>query len=151
MEALDLQGMQQNTLATLNRRVEGGVVYPTAFLPRPAGWLEQVISELADLVHLMPGWDTYDACCIERGSIIRAVAFMRENAENTELLRPRVVPTSSGTIQLDWSTDDVGAALEFAGDKWSLYVDVGGVETETDDPSDLTPLTDALRQIASAP
>jgi hypothetical protein len=73
----------------------------------------EAISRVAVLLHLRPGWDSYDAPRIDRASIGKAIAFLMETLrENTP--SPQVVPTPKGGVQIEWHIRGIDLEVEIS-------------------------------------
>jgi len=76
------------------------------------GFKASVVEQLNDLRRLRFGWDGYRGAPISKEIITAAIAMI--NALDDHIApRPRVVPTTSGGLQLEWNRPDRALELEF--------------------------------------
>jgi hypothetical protein len=69
-------------------------------------------ADLDDLARLNPNWDGYGAPAIDPSIIAAARKFIQALPE-TLVLRPRVVPMSTGNLQFEWHHGSKILELEF--------------------------------------
>jgi hypothetical protein len=81
--------------------------------PLPA-WFDPLAQGFADLLTLRPDWDSYGAGPIDPSLVRAALNFMNRLLSPTSSA-PRVVPLSSGGLQLEWHRK--GADLEVVFDR----------------------------------
>ena len=77
---------------------------------------DAVCDSLEELATLKPGWDGYGAPAIRRDIIDAVKAFVRALPESLAY-RPRVVPMSTGNLQLEWHHGSKILELEFESPK----------------------------------
>jgi hypothetical protein len=77
-----------------------------------SGFVEEVQSALDSLRALAPNWDGYGAPPIDPAVIDAAKMFVA-NLPDKQSPRPRVVPMSNGTLQLEWHHGSKSLELEF--------------------------------------
>ena len=111
-----------------------------------------VCDSLEELAALKPNWDGYGAPPIHRDIIDAARAFVRALPDSLAY-RPRVVPMSTGNLQLEWHHGSKVLELEFESPKlihylqWHLEV---GVEEEHIIPvSDIEAAVDLIQWFMS--
>jgi hypothetical protein len=75
-------------------------------------FVAEVQSALDSLRALTPNWDGYGAPSIDSAVIEAAKTFVATLPENL-VPRPRVVPMSNGTLQLEWHDGPKSLELEF--------------------------------------
>jgi hypothetical protein len=75
-------------------------------------FVDIVDKALSDLAQLPPNWDGYGAPVIDRTVIAAARKFVQSLPE-TLVCRPKVVPLSAGTLQLEWHNGPKVLELEF--------------------------------------
>ncbi len=75
-------------------------------------FVEEVQSALDSLRALAPNWDGYGAPPIDPAVIDAAKTFVA-NLPDKQSPRPRVVPMSNGTLQLEWHRGSKSLELEF--------------------------------------
>jgi hypothetical protein len=71
---------------------------------------EQLLSQIADLALLEPGWDGYGACTVDDAALRQAWEFAVIGSEQG-LPLPEVFPTPTGGVQLEWCAGSM--ELEF--------------------------------------
>lgn len=75
------------------------------------GWLPPTVEKLAQLLSLGANWDSYGARPVEPQlplAVLRLLASVMRNSSPP----PDVVPTSRGTIQLEWHRDGVDLEID---------------------------------------
>lgn len=102
-------------------------------------WLPDVLSEIAKLLELPAGWDSYGSPPISEAIAWSAIRLLGLTA-GPAVPRPDVVPTSHGGVALEWSTVDHALEVEIvAPARGHLYhenLKTGQeVEVEFDHPS----------------
>lgn len=70
------------------------------------GWLPPTVEKLAQLLSLGANWDSYGARPIDPQLPLAALQLLASVMRNSSP-PPDVVPTSRGTIQLEWHRDGV--------------------------------------------
>jgi len=75
-------------------------------------FVSAVGAELDDLARLGPNWDGYRAPAIDPGILAAARGFIKALPENL-VSRPRVVPMSTGNLQLEWHHGPKILEIEF--------------------------------------
>jgi hypothetical protein len=80
------------------------------------GFTDAVCAAIDHLSTLKPNWDGYGAPVISPAIIAAAKKFVRALPENLAY-RPRVVPMSTGNLQLEWHHGSKTLELEFETDK----------------------------------
>jgi len=115
-------------------------------------WLSETDGALEKLLTLEPGWDSYRARRIDRGAaefarlILRAVAGPQTPA-------PSVVPTPSGSVQLEWHVGGIDLEIEVdQGGALSVYFEARGetVEWRGRVESDLARLSELISKLPQA-
>lgn len=76
------------------------------------GWVEETRANIELLRRLDPNWDGYGAPVIDPAIIDAAKSFVA-SLPATCLIPPRIVPTSSGALQLEWHDGPKSLELEF--------------------------------------
>ena len=76
------------------------------------GWVEEALADIERLRRLAPNWDGYGAPVIDPAIIDAAKSFVA-SLPATCLIPPRVVPMSSGALQLEWHDGPKSLELEF--------------------------------------
>jgi hypothetical protein len=129
-------------------------VPPSYFLwsvPQVA-WLRDAKRKLAELSSLPPNWDSYGGRPLSPEMHLAAGRLIAQIAE-PGLPMPAIVPTSDGSIQLEWHERDIDLELRLRTP--SLYEfsfeDLRGVEASIEEELryDLTPLRRALELLTS--
>jgi hypothetical protein len=80
--------------------------------PSDPNSVDIVDKEISDLAQLPPNWDGYGAPVIDRAVISAARKFVRSLPE-VLVCRPKVVPLSAGTLQLEWHNGPRVLELDF--------------------------------------
>jgi hypothetical protein len=96
------------------------------------------------LAKLQPNWDGYDAPAIDPAIIAAARGFVRALPDNVAF-RPRVVPMSTGNLQLEWHEKTKILELEFEDSSMIHYLQWHpecGIEEE-----DTFPVTNVSRAL----
>lgn len=73
-------------------------------------WRKEVESRLEGYTQMQHGWDTYDAPPPRSEAVFFALSIIHE-LESSRLIRPHIVPSSAGGIQLEWHTNDLDIEL----------------------------------------
>ena len=76
------------------------------------GWIEEAQADIERLRRLDPNWDGYGAPAIDPAIIDVARSFVA-SLPATCRIPPRVVPMSSGALQLEWHDGPRSLELEF--------------------------------------
>lgn len=101
-------------------------------------WLAPTLRKFLEILKLEPNWDSYGAPKIEREQVWKAIGLLCDVMEH-ETPKPWVVPTSGGSIQLEWH--EGGHDLE-------VYISEGTMSWDDGDgPIDKEILRSYLRQI----
>jgi hypothetical protein len=92
-------------------------------------YLRPVVEQLANLLALRSGWNSYGAKRIDPDAATRALLFLVEAGWDGPL--PSVSPTPQGGVQFEWGGQDDGLELRFAADgAVSVLIDVNGTMRE---------------------
>ncbi len=83
--------------------------------------IERVLAEIEQLRHLDPNWDGYGAPVIDPAIIDAAKSFVA-GLPATCPIAPRVVPMSSGALQLEWHDGPKSLELEFESSEFIRYL-----------------------------
>jgi hypothetical protein len=105
-----------------------------------SGWTAQAQADIRSLGQLAPKWDGYGAPAIDPAVIEAAAAFVARLPGDLAVRQPRVVPTASGALQLEWHEGARFLELEFESPHLVRYLQwnaAEGVEEE-----DSFPVTD---------
>lgn len=106
----------------------------TEFPSRPrivtGSWLAEALHDIRRLTDLGDNWDGYGAPSIQIGTVISVLEFLRMTTRPT-VMRPAIVPTGLGDIQVEWHYDGVEIDVEInaVGRYYASYV-ASGVERE---------------------
>jgi len=76
------------------------------------GFKEAVVAQLNALRQLAEGWDGYHGCAINHAIVDAAIAVIQRLKPHLAP-RPRIVPLTSGGLQLEWNTPVRSLELEF--------------------------------------
>lgn len=115
-------------------------------------WFNRAMAELEALRHLNKNWDSYGAPRINRQSLTEARSLLRELARS-KTPAPSVVPTSDGSVQLEWHTRGIDLEVRWISTT-TVHVcleDLRGVLGAIDDDLlyDFLPLKAAIRELTS--
>jgi hypothetical protein len=118
-------------------------------LPR---WLNKVLKEIDSLRYLEKNWDSYGAPRVNRQSLTEAANVLQELAR-PRMPAPSVVPTSDGSIQLEWHTRGIDLEVRWVSPT-TVHVsleDLRGVLASIDDDFryDFLRLRAAIRELSS--
>ncbi len=75
-------------------------------------FVARVQADIEALRHLVPNWDGYGAPRIDP-EVMEAAKWLIAQVPENLVVRPRVVPTSNGSIQLEWHAGPKSLELEF--------------------------------------
>lgn len=87
-----------------------GIVHPPQKTDTP-GWLPPTVERLAQLLSLGANWDSYGARPIDPLLPLAALRLLASVMRNSSP-PPDVVPTSRGTIQLEWHCGGVDFEID---------------------------------------
>lgn len=76
------------------------------------GWFDPLLQGFIDLLTLPPNWDSYGAGPIDPDLVREALNFMN-HLLGPSSLAPRVVPLSSGGLQLEWHRKAIDLEVVF--------------------------------------
>lgn len=79
--------------------------------PLPA-WFDSVMQGFVDLITLPPNWDSYGAGAIDQKTVQEAMSFI-DGLLGPITPAPRVVPLSSGGLQLEWHRQGIDLEVVF--------------------------------------
>jgi hypothetical protein len=112
------------------------------------GFVDGVQAAIESLRALAPDWDGYGAPVIDPAVIEAAKTFIAQLPEKLAF-RPRVVPGSGGTLQLEWHDGTKALELEFESPNSIRYLQWhpdAGVEEEDSFPvTDISKAVDLIR------
>lgn len=113
-------------------------------------WQKAVLSRMAGLMDLSPGWDSYGALKPNREAAMFALEML-ERLMHVDTPVPSIVPSHSGGIQLEWHVNHVDLEIHVAGpykgDLW--WKDRNGQEISADLGPDLSPLKAPIAALSS--
>lgn len=97
-------------------------------------WVEPIVSRLNDFLSLPPNWDSYGAEPVSMVAAQATISLLETIMSPTTPI-PYVVPTSNGSIQLEWHEIDVDLIVEHVASGWSVFFQdsSGGREMVTTD------------------
>ena len=75
-------------------------------------WTEWLFERLDHLLSLQPGWDSYRAEAIAFDAAVALIRLVADYCDN-RTLRPSVVPTTQGGLQIEWHTPLCELEIEF--------------------------------------
>lgn len=114
-------------------------------------WLSSARHELQALNRLKADWNSYGAVP-PSATILQAASDLLAQIASYSIPAPSIVPTSDGSVQLEWHSNDMDIELRFrAPSRFGLYFEdaLTGEEDEIELEYDLTPLQRALGTLAS--
>jgi hypothetical protein len=112
-------------------------------------WFDPLMQGFTDLLTLPPDWNSYGAGAIDRKVIHDALNFINGMLGPTSPV-PRVVPLSSGGLQLEWRKQGVDLEIVFdPGEQFSFYLRnrVNGEESEHALPESADLLRSIIRNL----
>ncbi|MGH9840416.1 MAG: hypothetical protein ACREEM_16680 [Blastocatellia bacterium] len=74
-------------------------------------WLDHVTAHINKLLDLQPGWDSYQARAVDVASVKTCLDILSRTMQ-PETPLPQVVPTSRGTIHLEWHLRGIDLEVE---------------------------------------
>jgi hypothetical protein len=115
-------------------------------------WLDKVLKEVNALRHLERNWDSYGAPRVNRQSLLEAASLLRELAR-AKTPAPSVVPTSDGSVQLEWHTRGIDLEVRWVSPT-TVHVcldDLRGILAPIDGDLryDFLPIKAAIRELSS--
>ncbi len=116
--------------------------------PLPA-WFDKVMQGFVDLRTLPRNWDSYGASPIDQKIIQSALDLINVLLGPTSPA-PRVVPMSSGGLQLEWHPDSIDLEVVFDRDEQPFFYyrnRVSGDESEHGLPQDNALLSSIIRDL----
>ena len=116
----------------------------------PPKWLKETEETLRGLATLPEGWDSYGAKSIEPHVVDTAIELLHRIVQHNAL-KPAVVPTNRGGIQIEWHTQGVDLEIEIAphGGICLLYDNPEeDAEEEFELGLDLPPLADLTAKVS---
>src|SRR5712692_1526644 len=87
--------------------------------PLPA-WFDPLMQGFVDLLTLSPNWDSYGAGAIDPKVVLYAMTFMNSLLGPTTPA-PRVVPLSSGGLQVEWHRQGIDLEVVFERDEQPFF------------------------------
>ena len=151
LDATSATSVYQYTLSGLGRSQQTQVAVPEGRLiieresEEPA-WFPAILRVVGELLNLPENWDSYGARRINPAAVAFALQLLSDTMR-PETPAPAVVPTSGGSIQLEWHTRGIDLEIEIKS-PGRLYVSYEdhrhGVEWEGELTSDLTRLSDFI-------
>ena len=116
--------------------------------PRPA-WLPYAVAKLEELAALKSNWNSYGALPVRRSCLVATVELladvMFDHSPN-----PAIVPTTMGSVQLEWHRKGIDLEIEVLGPGRFHVVAVDsekGTEWESEVGSDLTDIVSFVRRL----
>ncbi len=112
-------------------------------------WLHLVLQQMAGLLSLPRGWDSYGAPSVDVTAVAAALKLLAQTMR-PQTPPPSVVPTSSGGVQLEWHTRGIDLEIEInrRGKIGASFVDARTAEEWDLEPvADLATLTEAVGTI----
>jgi hypothetical protein len=116
----------------------------------PPEWLKETEETLRGFATLPEGWDSYGAKSIEPHVVDAAIELLRRIVQHNTL-KPSVVPTNCGGIQIEWHIQGLDIEIEMTPHGViRLFYDnpQEDAEEEFELGLDLTPLTDLISKVS---
>jgi hypothetical protein len=116
----------------------------------PPAWLEPTLRTMAELLDLPDNWNSYGANPIDPAQVAWALDLLARTMK-LDSPTPTVVPTSHGGVELEWHLRGVDLevhAISPRGVYFYCQDHVRGTEEERELDGDLSPLVDALTELA---
>jgi hypothetical protein len=116
----------------------------------PPEWLKEARETLRGFATLPEDWDSYGAKSIEPHVVDAAIEHLHRIVQH-HTLKPAVVPTNRGGIQIEWHTQGVDLEIEITpnGGNRLLYDNPQeDAEEEFELGFDLTPLADLIAKVS---
>lgn len=98
-------------------------------------WATEIAKNLLALTELKKGWNSYNANRIDFDNINTAYEFLKD-LYKPGLLPPSIIPTHSGSIQLEWHTTDADLEIEIV-DNFKFDVFFSSEKNPDDDWEDI--------------
>lgn len=115
-------------------------------------WLNRALNEVDALRQLERNWDSYGAVPVNRMFLTEAASLLRELARS-RTPAPSVVPTSDGSVQLEWHTRGIDLEVRWVSTTMvhMCLEDLRGVlaPIDLDLHYDFLPLRTAIRELSS--
>lgn len=133
-------------------RVRGGAGSTSYFLTGSpqASWLGSATRKLNELGGLPVNWDSYGGLPLSP-EMHAAARFLVEQIAEPGLPEPSIVPTSNGSVQLEWHGDAIDLELRLVSPTvYEMYFENGRSGAPPTDQVlryDLTPLRNALAEL----
>ena len=118
---------------------------------RPHAWVIPVKRRFEELLSLPPNWDSYGAQQLNPRYLQIALDLLSE-VMLPRTPHPSIVPTTSGSLQLEWHTRGIDLEVEFiAPGRWNvLFVDsTTGEEWERENTTDLSPVIECVSRLTT--
>lgn len=109
-------------------------------------WLYKLLDDLAILLRLPSDWDHYGARAVDPQSALATARFLLA-VLTEDCFLPKLVPTVSGNIQLEWHTDAADLEIEVRpqGPSGAYFFDRRtGEEWEEETTADLTSIVNRI-------
>jgi len=129
------------------------VTNTSAHLPQykdPPEWLKEAGETLRGLTTFPEGWDSYRAMAIEAHVVDGAIELLHRIVQHNAL-KPAVVPTNRGGIQIEWHTQGVDLEIEIRpheGIRLLYDNSQEDAEEEFELGLDLAPLADLIAKVS---
>jgi hypothetical protein len=114
--------------------------------PLPA-WLPAVVAKLDELANLPSNWNSYGATKMKRPCVLASlqllVAVMCDGTPS-----PSVVPTTRGTILLEWHKRGIDLEIDVLGpDRFHVIAEAEGTEEEFEVQADVTDIARFIERL----
>jgi hypothetical protein len=125
-----------------------GLVNPPPDAGAPA-WLSPSVDKLSQLLTLAPNWDSYGAQALDPQHALAALCLLGRVMHN-DSPPPSVVPTSRGSVQLEWHTNGVDLEISvLAPNEFHVQYESAEESWERNLISDLSLLRSVISQFST--
>jgi hypothetical protein len=117
----------------------------------PAQWEQPVLDAIRSLLVLPPGWNSYGAKPVPLPTAVAALNFLSANMREGVPV-PSVVPTSRGTLQLEWHARGVDLEVEVRSEadiSVSFEDQITGAAWDREISTDFRPLAQVMKTLAT--
>jgi len=109
-------------------------------------WLANAIAQVQKIMHLKPGWDSYDSLPPDPKAARAALLYLGQ-IMHEKMRCPAIVPMSSGNIQLEWHASGVDIEIE-VGPEGPVFASIEDLNGAVDQSGPIRPGSKLLNQVA---